>query len=48
MAVPLQAQAQVPAHSLGSVACLAVEGQLSLLHHLASLAAEVVTRRQIL
>jgi hypothetical protein len=44
MAVLLQAQAQAldPAHSLGSTASLAVEGQPSPLHHLASLAADVV------
>ena len=44
MAVLLQAQALGPAHSLGSAASLAraVEGQPSPLHHLASLAAEVV------
>jgi len=50
LAVLLQAQALDPAHSLGSAASLAVavEGQPSPLHHLASLAAEVVSHHQTL
>jgi hypothetical protein len=42
MAVLLQAQALDPAHSLGSAASLAAEGQPSPLHHLASLVVVVV------
>jgi hypothetical protein len=50
MADPLQAQAQAldPAHSLDSAASLAVEGQPTPLHHLASLAAKVVSHHQTL
>lgn len=50
MAVLLQAQAQAPdpAHSLDSVVSLAVEGQPSPSHHLASLTAEVVSHHQTL
>ena len=43
VAVLLQAQALDPAHSLVSAAPPAVEGQPSPLHHLASLAAVVVS-----
>jgi DnaJ homolog subfamily B member 4 len=46
--VLLQAQALDPAHSLGSAASLAVEGQPSRLHHLASLVGEVIMYHQTL
>jgi hypothetical protein len=48
MAVLLQEQALDPVHSLGSAACLAVVAQPSHLHHLASLAAEVVSHHRTL
>ena len=50
MAVLLQVQVQVadPAHTQGSVASLAAEGQPSPLHHLASLLVEVVSHHQTL
>jgi len=49
IAVLLQAQALDPAHSLDSaVDSLAVEGQPSPSHHLASLAVEVVSHHQTL
>src|ERR1019366_5663484 len=48
LAVPLQAQALDPAHSLGSAASLAAEGQPLPLHHLAPLATQVVSHHQTL